>query len=181
MSDATLDEICVVACAEAWRGDGEILASAMATITTLGARLARATFAPDLLVSDGEDYGAELDKALATFREENLRVHCIGIGSDGEVPTPLLQADGKEVWLRDDAGRVVTTTFEESTLRQIAATTGGRYTRSTTGGELTRAIADIVKGERRLIGWRTSTEYRDLYRAALAVAGAAGAVLWLLL
>jgi acyl CoA:acetate/3-ketoacid CoA transferase beta subunit len=51
--DFTLDELCVVACAEAWRGDGEILASPMGTIPLLGARLARATFAPDLLLSDG--------------------------------------------------------------------------------------------------------------------------------
>jgi acyl CoA:acetate/3-ketoacid CoA transferase beta subunit len=50
----TLAEICVVACAEAWRGDGAILASPMGLIPTLGARLAQLTFAPDLLVSDGE-------------------------------------------------------------------------------------------------------------------------------
>ncbi len=52
-TDFTLDELCVVACAEAWRGDGEILASPMGNIPTLGARLARATFAPDLMLSDG--------------------------------------------------------------------------------------------------------------------------------
>lgn len=54
MSDATRDEVCVVACAEAWRGDGPVLASAFGVIPTLGVRLARATFEPDLLVSDGE-------------------------------------------------------------------------------------------------------------------------------
>jgi Ca-activated chloride channel family protein len=134
-----------------------------------------------LLVSDGEDYGADLQDALSTFRTEGRRVHCIGIGSEGDVPIPLRQPDGREAWLRDDAGRQVTTKFEEATLRQIAATTGGRYVRSTTGGELARAITDIVKGERKFIGWRTSTEYRDLYPAALAVAGVAGAALWWLL
>jgi acyl CoA:acetate/3-ketoacid CoA transferase beta subunit len=50
----TLDEICVVACADAWRGDGEILASPMGIVPTIGARLARATFEPDLLITDGE-------------------------------------------------------------------------------------------------------------------------------
>jgi len=47
-------EVCVVACAEAWRGDAEIAASPMGLIPTAGARLARATFEPDLLLSDGE-------------------------------------------------------------------------------------------------------------------------------
>jgi acyl CoA:acetate/3-ketoacid CoA transferase beta subunit len=53
VTDFTLDELCVVACAEAWLGDGEILASPMGIIPTLGARLARATFSPDLVLSDG--------------------------------------------------------------------------------------------------------------------------------
>ena len=54
VSAATRAEVCAVACAEAWRGDGEILASSFGVIPTVGARLARATFAPDLLLSDGE-------------------------------------------------------------------------------------------------------------------------------
>jgi acyl CoA:acetate/3-ketoacid CoA transferase beta subunit len=54
MSDVTRAEVCAVACAEAWRGDGEVLASPMALVPSLGARLARETFAPDLLLSDGE-------------------------------------------------------------------------------------------------------------------------------
>ena len=53
MTDFTLDELCVVACAEAWRGDGEILASPIGIVPSLGARLAQRTFAPDLLLSDG--------------------------------------------------------------------------------------------------------------------------------
>jgi acyl CoA:acetate/3-ketoacid CoA transferase beta subunit len=51
---ASRAEVCIVACAEAWRGDGEIAASPMGLIPTAGARLARATFEPDLLLSDGE-------------------------------------------------------------------------------------------------------------------------------
>ncbi len=52
----SLADVCVVACAEAWRGDGEVLASPMGVIPTLGAKLARATFSPGLLLSDGEAY-----------------------------------------------------------------------------------------------------------------------------
>ncbi len=54
MTDVTLAEICIMACAEAWRGDGAILASPMGLVPSLGARLARLTFSPDLLVTDGE-------------------------------------------------------------------------------------------------------------------------------
>lgn len=56
MTAATRAEVCVAACADAWRGDGEIVCSPMGLIPRIGARLARRTFAPDLLLSDGEAY-----------------------------------------------------------------------------------------------------------------------------
>jgi acyl CoA:acetate/3-ketoacid CoA transferase beta subunit len=51
---ATRAEYCVVACAEVWRGAGEVLAAPMGTVPAIGARLARLTFSPDLLLTDGE-------------------------------------------------------------------------------------------------------------------------------
>ncbi|MFJ8052534.1 CoA-transferase subunit beta [Streptomyces luteogriseus] len=54
MTGPTRAEYCVIACAEAWRDDGEVLASPMGLIPSIGARLARLTFAPDLLLTDGE-------------------------------------------------------------------------------------------------------------------------------
>jgi acyl CoA:acetate/3-ketoacid CoA transferase beta subunit len=53
MSGATRAEVCAVAVAEVFRGDGEVLASCFGTIPTLGARLAKLGFAPDLLLTDG--------------------------------------------------------------------------------------------------------------------------------
>ena len=47
-------EVCVVACAELFRGAGEILISPMTTMVSIGARLARLTFAPEILLTDGE-------------------------------------------------------------------------------------------------------------------------------
>ncbi len=53
MSDFTRAEVCAVAVAEAFRGDGEILASSFGTVPAIGARLAKLTFEPDLLMTDG--------------------------------------------------------------------------------------------------------------------------------
>jgi acyl CoA:acetate/3-ketoacid CoA transferase beta subunit len=53
-SGTTRAESCIIACAEAWRGDGEVMASPFGTIPSLGARLAKLTFAPDLVLTDGE-------------------------------------------------------------------------------------------------------------------------------
>ncbi|HEY2098358.1 MAG TPA: CoA-transferase [Pseudonocardia sp.] len=54
MSAVTRAEVCVAACADLFADDGEILASPMGLIPSLGARLARLTSAPELLLSDGE-------------------------------------------------------------------------------------------------------------------------------
>ncbi|MFZ2512634.1 MAG: CoA-transferase [Gordonia sp. (in: high G+C Gram-positive bacteria)] len=52
--DVTRAEYCVVACADIFTGAGEIMASPMAPVPLLGARLARLTTEPDLLITDGE-------------------------------------------------------------------------------------------------------------------------------
>lgn len=59
MSDPTRAEICAVAIAECFRGDGEILVSTFGTTPSVGGRLARLTFEPDLFMTDGIATGAE--------------------------------------------------------------------------------------------------------------------------
>ena len=52
--DATRAEVCATALADLFDGDGEIMASPMGLLPTLGARLAKLTHSPDLLITDGE-------------------------------------------------------------------------------------------------------------------------------
>jgi hypothetical protein len=52
-SEATRADVCALAVAECFRDDGEIMVSAMGTTPSLGARLAKATFEPGLLMTDG--------------------------------------------------------------------------------------------------------------------------------
>jgi acyl CoA:acetate/3-ketoacid CoA transferase beta subunit len=71
--EATRADICALAVAECFRNDGEILVSAMGTTPSLGARLAKATFARDLLMTDG--YNLLLRRALplgAKPRDEDV-------------------------------------------------------------------------------------------------------------
>ncbi|WP_424214278.1 CoA-transferase subunit beta [Streptomyces sp. BI20] len=70
MTDTSLEapvsraEYCVIACAEAWRDNGEVLASPMGLIPSFGARLAKRTFSPDLLLTDGEAALVSLDGSV---------------------------------------------------------------------------------------------------------------------
>ena len=52
-ASVTRAEVCAVAIAETFRGDGEVLVSPIGLLPQIGARLARASFEPDLLMTDG--------------------------------------------------------------------------------------------------------------------------------
>ncbi|MFF5966498.1 CoA-transferase subunit beta [Streptomyces collinus] len=56
MTEITRAEVCAAACADAWRGAGEVLAHAVGVLPAIGARLARLTTSPDLVLSDGEAF-----------------------------------------------------------------------------------------------------------------------------
>ena len=53
MSGVTRAEVCAVAIAETFRGDGEILVSPIGLLPQIGARLAKLSFEPGLLMTDG--------------------------------------------------------------------------------------------------------------------------------
>ena len=51
--EPTRAEVCAAACADAFRESGEVLAHPVGTVPTIGARLAKLTDAPDLVLTDG--------------------------------------------------------------------------------------------------------------------------------
>ena len=69
----TRAEVCAVAVAECFRGDGEILANPIGTIPMIGGRLARATFEPDLMMTDGEAKLIANDEAIPDSRRQGRR------------------------------------------------------------------------------------------------------------
>ena len=72
MPEWSLADVCVVAAAEAFRGDGEIFASGMGNVPILASRLARGSFEPDLLVSDAEAYFIANDLPLGAPPEDKV-------------------------------------------------------------------------------------------------------------
>jgi acyl CoA:acetate/3-ketoacid CoA transferase beta subunit len=59
--DVTRAEVCVVAVAECFRGDGEIVVNPIGTIPRIGGLLARLSFEPDLVMTDGEAMFTDAD------------------------------------------------------------------------------------------------------------------------
>lgn len=158
---------------------GTDLGAALTSARDLARKDGRPTRKIFLIVSDGDEQGQQLSVALAAMRIDQMPVYTIGIGSEAEVPIPLAKEAGTVTYLQDDEGRMVHTKFNETTLRGIATVTGGRYFRSTSGSELAAAMRGVAERERKIIGYKTSTDYRDVYRESLAL-GALSALIVLL-
>ena len=56
---ATLAELCILACSEAFRGGGEIVATGVGPVPRVAAGLAKLTHTPELMMTDGEAYLVE--------------------------------------------------------------------------------------------------------------------------
>ncbi|MBO6718444.1 MAG: ketoacid CoA transferase [Rhizobiaceae bacterium] len=66
----SLAELAICAAAEAWRGAGEILAQGIGPLPRIAAGLAKLTFAPEIMLTDGEAYLVEDPVPLGAPRTE---------------------------------------------------------------------------------------------------------------
>ena len=82
----------------------------------------RATAA--VVISDGEDFGENLEPILQTLGRTGVRIYALGVGTAAGAPVP---APGAKVGLRDERGRPVISRLREGPLLQVAAQTGGQY------------------------------------------------------
>jgi Ca-activated chloride channel family protein len=82
----------------------------------------RATAA--VVISDGEDFGENLEPVLRTLGRTGARIYAVGVGTAAGAPVP---APGGKVGLRDVQGRSVISRLREAPLLQVAAQTGGQY------------------------------------------------------
>ena len=60
-------DVCCVAVAESFRGDGEIVANPIGTIPRIGGLLARLSFEPDLVMTDGEAMFSTADDVVEAW------------------------------------------------------------------------------------------------------------------
>ncbi|MBU1121994.1 MAG: VWA domain-containing protein [Candidatus Omnitrophota bacterium] len=84
-----------------------------------------------IVITDGEDHEGDPLKLIEEAKKEGINIFCIGIGTkEGEL-IPLVDDQGKRIFLKDKSGNVVKTRLNESLLQEIALKTGGSYIQAT--------------------------------------------------
>jgi glutaconate CoA-transferase, subunit B len=73
MSEPTLVDLCIVACSEAFRDNGEIVATGVGPVPRLAASLAKVTHTPELMMTDGEAYLVEQPVPIGPRRYDDRK------------------------------------------------------------------------------------------------------------
>lgn len=123
---------------------GTALDKAIATATALFDE-SRKSDRVIVLVTDGESHDNEPVEAARRAAEKGIKIYTIGIGNPAGELIPLRgTGGGVEGYKKDKSGETVLTRLDETTLRQIAQVTGGKYLPATREGlELKVLYRDI--------------------------------------
>ena len=111
---------------------------------------AAAGFEPDtetekaiILITDGENTGADLTATLETMAKQGIRIFSMGVGDPAGAPIP----DPEGGFKKDDAGNIVLSKVDMGALETMAERTGGLAVRSVAGDlDLEKIYIQRIKG-----------------------------------
>jgi Ca-activated chloride channel family protein len=143
----------------------ELVLSRMAA--TEGATVSTPRATALVVVSDGEDFGENMEPVLRALGRTGARIYTVGVGTAAGAKIPKT-AGG---FVLDGKGKVVQTRLHEATLLQLAAQTGGQYMELTNQqngfGPLLRALRGMQGTAEQV---RTVAVADNRYRYPLAAA-----------
>lgn len=120
-----------------------------------------------IVLTDSENNAGEIGpvQAAEIAQALGIRVYTIGVGREGTVLSPSYQRDdGTFVF----AARQMT--YDSTTLRQVAALSGGRYFRAETVSDLEQVYATIDRLEKSTVELQTLQRTTDLFPIFLNIA-----------
>lgn len=125
-----------------------------------------------VLVTDGEAHEGDPAREAEAAAKEGLRIFTIGIGSPEGQPIPERDERGAVIgYKKDRGGNVVNSRLDEGVLQSIAATTGGRYYRSTPHALELGAVFDELQAlEKKELEGQLATHFEERYQWPLALA-----------
>ena len=80
-----------------------------------------------VLLTDGEDLQGDVIDAAKAAAKKGMAIYTVGVGSPEGATIPIQMRNGRTDFVRDESGKVVKTTLDESTLKKIAEETNALY------------------------------------------------------
>lgn len=113
-----------------------------------------------ILLTDGSNNRGEIAPVTAAeiAKTFGIRVYTIGVGTKGEAPYPFRLPGGMI------QTQMIPVDIDESTLKQIATTTGGQYFRATDNASLKEIYSEIDQMEKTKISVREYSKKQEEYK-----------------
>lgn len=124
-----------------------------------------------VILSDGEDHEADLDRAISKALEQNIQIFTIGIGTERGGPIPIKQGGRIKAYKKDQNGEVVITKLNEELLEEIAADGDGQYfLGNSTRKTVEYLLEEMSKMEKTKFEDSLFADYEDQFQWLLAPA-----------
>jgi len=118
-----------------------------------------------LLISDGEDLEEEAIDIAAEIGKQGAVIYALGVGSQEGSTIMVRNESGQKEYAKDDAGNIIMTKLDASTLSQIAQAGNGRFFSVTPQqAEIFEIMKDISSIEKKKIDSREFTRYEEKYK-----------------
>ena len=124
-----------------------------------------------IVITDGENHEDDALKKAREAQEKGIFVHTIGMGSVDGGPIPFKNKYGTITsYQKDNEGNTVITKLNEKMLKEIAKSGGGSYIRAnSTLNSLNTLFKEINKMEKKEIGTKVFTDYKDRFQWFLGI------------
>lgn len=118
-----------------------------------------------ILLTDGSNNRGDIDPMTAAeiAKTFGIRVYAVGVGSHGQARVPVQTPVGVQYMMMDSE-------FDETTLQNIATTTGGQYFRATDNNSLKQIYEQIDQLEKTKLRVREYAKHTDTFAPFLVVA-----------
>jgi len=125
-----------------------------------------------IVITDGENHEDDAIEKSKEAEDLGIFVHAIGMGSEDGGPIPIKSRNGRITgYQKDKEGNTVITTLNEDMLKQIAQAGGGSYIRAnSTQSGLNALFKEINKMEKKEIGSKVFTDYKDRFQWFIGLA-----------
>jgi Ca-activated chloride channel family protein len=121
-----------------------------------------------LIVSDGENHVADLDRLVADAEERGVLVFAAGVGETEGAPIPIYSNGRRQGFKTDRQGNTVSTRLEEEALQTLAS--GGAYFRvGRTSSTLPQLVPALQRLERATFGAEEFETYNEQFQIPLAL------------
>ena len=118
-----------------------------------------------ILLTDGSNNRGDIDPLTAAeiAKTFGIRVYAVGVGSHGQARVPVQTPMGVQYMTMDSE-------FDETTLQNIASTTGGQYFRATDNNSLKQIYEQIDQLEKTKLRVREYAKHTDTFAPFLIAA-----------